>query len=106
MRTVCLVLLKAFGSGLRSHAALQIENAALRHELALAETGSRATSVAASRPAVLDLALSPVARMAASVRDHQARNSLGGLSQETCLLDVNGHDADNNFQDLHRIEII
>jgi len=40
----------------------------------LAETSSRATPIAASRPAVLDVALSPVARMAASARHRQARN--------------------------------
>ena len=32
MRTVCLVLFTALGSGLQSQAALQIENAALRHQ--------------------------------------------------------------------------
>ena len=69
MGTVCFVLFTALGSGLRSQAALQIENAALRvgvnttdvHQLVgLAATGSRATAVAASRPAVLDVAVSPM----------------------------------------------
>ena len=32
MRTVCLVMFTALGSGLQSQAALQIENAALRHQ--------------------------------------------------------------------------
>ena len=35
MGTVCFVLFTALGSGLRSQAALQIENAALRHQLAV-----------------------------------------------------------------------
>ena len=75
MGTVCFVLFTALGSGLRSQAALQIENAALRHQLAvLAATGSRATAVAASRPAVLDVAVSPVARLAARARHRQARH--------------------------------
>ena len=41
MRTVCFVLLAAFGSGLRSRATLQIENAALRHQLAVLQRQSR-----------------------------------------------------------------
>ena len=40
----------------------------------LAATGSRATAVAASRPAVLDVAVSPVARLAARARHRQARH--------------------------------
>ena len=40
----------------------------------LAATGSRATAVAASRPDVLDVALSPVARLAARARHRQARH--------------------------------
>ncbi len=35
MRTVCLVLLTALGSGFRSQASLHTENAALRHQLAV-----------------------------------------------------------------------
>ena len=41
MRTVCLVLLTALGSGLRSHAALQAENAAWRHQLAVLQRQAR-----------------------------------------------------------------
>ncbi len=41
MRTVCLVLLTALGSGLQSQAALQIENAALRHQLAVLQRQAR-----------------------------------------------------------------
>ena len=41
MWTVCFVLLAAFGSGLRSRATLQIENAALRHQLAVLQRQSR-----------------------------------------------------------------
>ena len=41
MRTVCLVLLTALGSGLRSHAALQTANAALRHQLAVLQRQAR-----------------------------------------------------------------
>ena len=41
MRTVCLVLLTAFCSGLQSQAALQIENAALRHQLAVLQRRAR-----------------------------------------------------------------
>ena len=41
MRTVCLVLLAALGSGLRSHAALHTENAALRHQLAVLQRQAR-----------------------------------------------------------------
>ena len=41
MRTVCLVLFAALGSGLRSHAALLTENAALRHQLAVLERQAR-----------------------------------------------------------------
>ncbi len=41
MRTVCFVLLTALGSGLRSRAALQVENAALRHQLAVLQRQTR-----------------------------------------------------------------
>ena len=41
MRTVCLVLFTALGSGLQSQAALQIENAALRHQLAVLQRQAR-----------------------------------------------------------------
>ncbi len=41
MRTVCLVLFAALGSGLRRHAALVTENAALRHQLAVLERQAR-----------------------------------------------------------------
>ena len=41
MRTVCFVLFTALGSGLRSQAALQIENAALRHQLAVLQRQAR-----------------------------------------------------------------
>lgn len=41
MRTVCLVLFTALGSGLRRQAALQIENAALRHQLAVLQRQKR-----------------------------------------------------------------
>ncbi len=41
MRTVCLVLLAGLGSGLRSRATLQIENAALRHQLAVLQRQAR-----------------------------------------------------------------
>ena len=41
MRTVCLVLLTALGSGLQSQAALQVENAALRHQLAVLQRQAR-----------------------------------------------------------------
>ena len=41
MRIVCLVLLTAVGSGLRSRAALQIENVALRHQLAVLQRQAR-----------------------------------------------------------------
>ena len=41
MRTVCLVLLTALGSGLRSQASLHIENAALRHQLAVLQRQAR-----------------------------------------------------------------
>ena len=41
MRTVCLILFTALGSGLRSHAALQIENVALRHQLAVLQRQAR-----------------------------------------------------------------
>ena len=41
MRTVCLILLTAFGSGLQSRAALQVENAALRHQLAVLQRQAR-----------------------------------------------------------------
>ena len=41
MWTVCLVLLTALGSGLQSRAALQIENAALRHQLAVLQRQAR-----------------------------------------------------------------
>ena len=41
MRTVCLILLTAFGSGLRSQASLQTENAALRHQLAVLQRQAR-----------------------------------------------------------------
>ena len=40
-RTVCLILLTAVGSGLRTQAALQIENAALRHQLAVLQRQAR-----------------------------------------------------------------
>ena len=68
MRTVCLVLFAALGSGLRSHAALLTENAALRHQLAVLERQAR------GRPRLrpvdrlfLGVALSPVARLATGV---------------------------------------
>ena len=41
MGTVCFVLFTALGSGLRSQAALQIENAALRHQLAVLQRQAR-----------------------------------------------------------------
>ena len=41
MRTVCLVLFTALGSGLQSQAALQIENAALRHQLTVLQRQAR-----------------------------------------------------------------
>ena len=41
MRTVCLVLFTALSSGLRRQAALQIENAALRHQLAVLQRQKR-----------------------------------------------------------------
>ncbi len=41
MRTVCLVLLTALGSGLQSQAALQMENAALWHQLAVLQRQAR-----------------------------------------------------------------
>ena len=41
MWTVCLVLLTALGSGLQSQVALQIENAALRHQLAVLQRQAR-----------------------------------------------------------------
>jgi len=41
MWTVCLVLLTALGSGLQSQAALQIENAARRHQLAVLQRQAR-----------------------------------------------------------------
>lgn len=41
MRTVCLVLFTALGSGLRRQAALQIENAAPRHQLAVLQRQKR-----------------------------------------------------------------
>ncbi len=41
MPTVWLVLLTALGSGLQSQAALQIENAALRHQLAVLQRQAR-----------------------------------------------------------------
>ncbi len=41
MRTVCLVLLAGLGSGLRSRATLQVENAALRHQLAVLQRQAR-----------------------------------------------------------------
>ena len=41
MRTVCLVLLTALGSGLRRHAVLLTENAALRHQLAVLQRQAR-----------------------------------------------------------------
>ena len=41
MWIVSLVLLTAFGSGLRSQAALRVENAALRHQLAVLQRQAR-----------------------------------------------------------------
>ncbi len=41
MRTVCLVLRTAWGSVLHSQAALQIENAALRHQRAVLQRQAR-----------------------------------------------------------------
>ena len=41
MRTVCLILLTALGSGLRSQASLHTENAALRHQLAVLQRQAR-----------------------------------------------------------------
>ena len=41
MRTVCLTLLTALGSGLRSQASLHTENAALRHQLAVLQRQAR-----------------------------------------------------------------
>ena len=41
MRTVCLILITALGSGLRSQASLHTENAALRHQLAVLQRQAR-----------------------------------------------------------------
>ena len=41
MRTVCLIVLTALGSGLRSQASLHTENAALRHQLAVLQRQAR-----------------------------------------------------------------
>ena len=74
MRTVCFVLFTALGSGpAEPGGASDRERRAAPSIGGLAATGSRATAVAASRPDVLDVALSPVARLAARARHRQAR---------------------------------
>ena len=57
MGTVCFVLFTALGSGLRSQAALQIENAALRHQLAVLQRQARGRP--RLRPVGGELLLSP-----------------------------------------------